>query len=160
MEYIMKKEIYFDLDGTIYDLYGMENWLERIENEKPNTFTDGKFIVNYDEFMQCVKELKEQGYNFNVISWLPYDVTYDYRKKCEQEKRSWIKKFLPFVKNVEIQFYGILKHTHVESGILIDDNEKICRHWRNENRIALNVNKEFNVISALKKLIRGEVENV
>ena len=94
----MKKEIYFDLDGTLYDLYGMENWLERIEKEKPNTFTDGNFIVNYDEFIQCVTKLKEQGYNFNVISWLPYDVTYNYRKKCEQEKRSWIKKFLPFVK--------------------------------------------------------------
>ena len=157
---MIKKECYFDLDGTIYDLYGMKDWLERIENEKPNTFTDGKFIVNYNEFMECVKQLEEQGYTFNVISWLPYDITYNYKKKCEQEKRNWIKKFLPFVKKVEIQSYGILKHTHVESGILIDDNEKICRHWRNENRIALNVNKEFNVIKALKKLIRGEVENV
>lgn len=157
---MIKKECYFDLDGTIYDLYGMKDWLERIENEKPNTFTDGKFIVNYNEFMECVKQLEKQGYIFNVISWLPYNVTYNYKKKCEQEKRNWIKKFLPFVKNVEIQSYGILKHTHVESGILIDDNEKICRHWRNENRIALNVNKEFNVIKALKKLIRGEVENV
>ncbi len=157
---MIKKECYFDLDGTIYDLYGMKDWLERIENEKPNTFTDGKFIVNYNEFMECVKQLEEQGYTFNVISWLPYDITYNYKKKCEQEKRNWIKKFLPFVKKVEVQSYGILKHTHVESGILIDDNEKICRHWRNENRIALNVNKEFNVIKALKKLIRGEVENV
>lgn len=157
---MIKKECYFDLDGTIYDLYGMKDWLKRIENEKPNTFTDGKFIVNYNEFMECVKQLEKQGYIFNVISWLPYDVTYNYKKKCEQEKRNWIKKFLPFVKNVEIQSYGILKHTHVESGILIDDDEKICRHWRNENRIALNVNKEFNVIKALKKLIRGEVENV
>lgn len=157
---MIKKECYFDLDGTIYDLYGMKDWLKRIEDEKPNTFTNGKFIVNYNEFMECVKQLEKQGYIFNVISWLPYDVTYNYKKKCEQEKRNWIKKFLPFVKNVEIQSYGILKHTHVESGILIDDNEKICRHWRNESRIALNVNKEFNVIKALKKLIRGEVENV
>lgn len=157
---MIKKECYFDLDGTIYDLYGMKDWLERIENEKPNVFTDGNFIVNYNEFMECVKQLEKQGYTFNVISWLPYDVTYNYKKKCEQEKRNWIKKFLPFVKNVEIQSYGILKHTHVESGILIDDNEKICKHWRNENRVALNVNKEFNVIKALKKLIRGEVENV
>lgn len=157
---MIKKECYFDLDGTIYDLYGMKDWLERIENEKPNVFTDGNFIVNYNEFMEYVRQLEKQGYTFNVISWLPYDVTYNYKKKCEQEKRNWIKKFLPFVKNVEIQSYGILKHTHVESGILIDDNEKICKHWRNENRIALNVNKEFNVIKALKKLIRGEVENV
>lgn len=157
---MIKKECYFDLDGTIYDLYGMKDWLERIENEKPNVFTDGNFIVNYNEFMECVRQLEKQGYTFNVISWLPYDVTYNYKKKCEQEKRNWIKKFLPFVKNVEIQSYGILKHTHVESGILIDDNEKICKHWRNENRVALNVNKEFNVIKALKKLIRGEVENV
>ena len=30
----MKKKIYFDMDGTFYNLYGYENWLECILSEK------------------------------------------------------------------------------------------------------------------------------
>ena len=32
--FIMSKKIYFDLDGTIYDLYGIENGIEKIQTEK------------------------------------------------------------------------------------------------------------------------------
>ena len=28
------KKIYFDMDGTIYDLYGIDNWLEMLMNEE------------------------------------------------------------------------------------------------------------------------------
>ena len=28
------KKIYFDMDGTVYDLYGMKNWLEMLRNEE------------------------------------------------------------------------------------------------------------------------------
>ena len=29
---------YFDLDGTLADLYNSENWLENLENEKSGVF--------------------------------------------------------------------------------------------------------------------------
>lgn len=29
----MEKMIWFDMDGTIADLYGVENWLEDLRNE-------------------------------------------------------------------------------------------------------------------------------
>ena len=32
----MKKEIWLDMDGTIADLYGVENWLEYIKAEDEN----------------------------------------------------------------------------------------------------------------------------
>ena len=28
----MSKVIMFDMDGTVYDLYGVDNWLEKLEN--------------------------------------------------------------------------------------------------------------------------------
>lgn len=32
------KKIYFDMDGTVYDLYGMNNWLEMLRNEEKKRF--------------------------------------------------------------------------------------------------------------------------
>ena len=29
----MERKIYFDMDGTIADLYGVDNWLEMLINE-------------------------------------------------------------------------------------------------------------------------------
>ena len=34
----MKKEICFDMDGTIADLYGVEGWLEDLEHFSPRPY--------------------------------------------------------------------------------------------------------------------------
>ena len=30
----MSKKVYFDLDGTLYNLYNIPDWLDYLENEK------------------------------------------------------------------------------------------------------------------------------
>ena len=47
----MSKKIYFDLDGTVYNLYGIENWLQYLNEEKSEVFTIGEFMVDYKKFI-------------------------------------------------------------------------------------------------------------
>ena len=37
-------KIWLDLDGTVYDLYNVENWEPRLRAEDPTVFNDGDFI--------------------------------------------------------------------------------------------------------------------
>ena len=41
----MKKEIWFDMDGTIADLYGVENWLEMLIAEDPTPYAVAKPLL-------------------------------------------------------------------------------------------------------------------
>lgn len=155
----MQKIINFDLDGTLYNLYSMENWLSRIEQEEKNVFTDGEFITNYDEFIECIDLLKERGYKFNVITWLPMGASKAYEKQCTEEKLKWIEKYLPFVEKIKITPYGKEKHKQIKQGVLIDDNKVVCSMWNGSNRKAINVSEKFNVVKALRKII-GDTDEV
>ena len=66
----MSKKIYFDLDGTVYDLYNVENWLEKLRSETEKVFTEGDFLGNYDNFLSAICQLIGYGYSFGVISSL------------------------------------------------------------------------------------------
>ena len=46
----MKKKIYFDMDGTFYNLYGFDGWLECILSEKTECYTKSSLLVDYEEF--------------------------------------------------------------------------------------------------------------
>ena len=35
-----RKIVYLDMDGTIADLYGINNWLERLRDEDSTIFTE------------------------------------------------------------------------------------------------------------------------
>ena len=42
----MARKILFDLDGTVADLYGTENWLELLLNETKGLFRNLKVMTN------------------------------------------------------------------------------------------------------------------
>ena len=45
----MIKEIVFDLDGSIVDLYGVPNWLEKIRAYDPTPYQTAKPLVDMAE---------------------------------------------------------------------------------------------------------------
>ena len=157
----MSKKIYFDLDGTIYDLYGIENWLEKLQTEKENVFLEGKFLVNYNDFMDCIRFLLECGYTFGVITWLPMQASPEYEEQCRKEKLEWVREYLPFVSEINITSYGMPKQNCIQKRaktmILIADNIEVCKMWNTPTqRNSINVNEEFTVIDALNAIIETE----
>lgn len=154
----MSKKIYFDLDGTLYDLYSVENWLEKLQNEKENVFLEGRLLINYNEFMECINHLIECGYSFGVITWLPMQASPEYEEICRKEKIKWINEHLSFITEINIAPYGIPKQNCIQKRakqmFLIDDNIEVCRMWETPTqRTAINVDEDYTVVDALNTII-------
>lgn len=160
-------KVFFDLDGTLFNLYGKENWLELLEKEDPSTFDwigmdNSGFMpdINYDSFLSICRDLIfDFNVEFNVITWLPMYATEEFEKECAKIKEEWIKTFLPFVKNVCCQSYGTPKQLGIKSKskemILIDDNLEVCKVWKTKvNRKYINVTENFNAYNALIELYK------
>lgn len=163
----MSTKIYFDMDGTIYDLYSIPNWLELLRGEQPTAFTTGERLFT-DEFYKVVSTLMSRGVQFGVITWTPMQASPEYEEICRAEKIAWCKEHLPFITSFVAQSYGTPKQQAIKSrtknDILIDDNSDICKMWENgKTRRAYQVTAQKNVtqilyeiLYTLNKMERGE----
>ena len=143
----MIKEINFDMDGTIADLYGVEDWLEYLMNKDATPYIIAKPLINLSALVRVINRLQRNGYKICVISWLSKNSDNDYDKKVTAAKILWLKKHLPSVNwdRISIVAYGTPKQT-IGEGILFDDEEKNRELWQGE---AYDVN---NIIEILKGL--------
>ena len=126
----MKKIINFDMDGTFVDLYGVENWLDDLINERTRPYSEAKPLVNLSVFARFVNKLQAQGYEINVISWTSKNSTKEYHDAVVATKVAWLKKHLPSVHwdNLMIVAYGTPKHT-LSEGYLFDDEARNREMW-------------------------------
>lgn len=62
--------IWFDMDGTIADLYGVDGWLEMLIAEDPTPYAVAKPLVRLSTLARKLNELQRKGYKIGVISWL------------------------------------------------------------------------------------------
>lgn len=144
--------IFFDMDGTIADLYGVDNWLTKLRAYDATPYTDAKPLVNLSLLARLLNQLQRAGYTLGVISWTAKDSTAEYHKAVEQAKRDWLAKHLPSVNFDEIFIveYGFPKESCANGhAILFDDNEEVRAGWSSENRTAFDVD---NIIEILKSL--------
>ena len=126
--------IWFDLDGTLYDLYNQPSWLEMLNNENGKVYSCGNSLVDVSEFSLIVTELKKQGYKFGVITWLSRDCSRKYGNSIRYHKLKWLNETFPNLFDVvHIVKYGTDKSKFVtsENDILFDDDENVCEQWEN-----------------------------
>ena len=81
--------IYFDMDGTIADLYGVENWLPRLRDEDAAPYLEARPMCNMVILSELLIEAKAQGYGIGIITWLSKDATKAYKKAIKQAKKQW-----------------------------------------------------------------------
>ena len=145
----MKKEIWFDMDGTIADLYGVEGWLDMLLNENARPYEIAKPLVNMRELAKVLNRLIEKGWKIGVISWLAKNGTNDYNKKVANAKMKWLAKHLKSVKfaKIDIVEYGTPKQIN-RNGILFDDEKQNRENWLG---IAYNVENIIQVLRELEK---------
>lgn len=148
----MTKAIYFDMDGTITDLYGVNGWLNCIINEHTKPYREAKALINMRQLGRELNRLQKNGYTIGIISWLAKDSTDEYAEKIAQTKRNWLAKHLSAVQfdEVHIVKYGTPKQTF-GNGILFDDEKHNRVEWSKvDNNLAFNVN---NIIETLKTIV-------
>ena len=139
--------IYFDMDGTIANLYGVDGWLEYLINRDTTPYEVARPMINFSAFARLLHRLQRNGYTIGVISWTAKDSTEEYNARVAKTKREWLVKHLPSVRFDEIHIveYGTPKST-CGNGILFDDEEKNRIEW---NGTAYNVN---NILEVLRNL--------
>lgn len=153
------KKIYFDMDGTVYNLYGMENWLEMLRNEEKGAFTLGKPLVDMDKLKRVCIELIGIGYQIGIITWLPMGASLEYSEVCTKEKREWAEENMPYISEFYALEYGTPKQyapaRRAAEMWLIDDSKEVRKMWVTEKqRKAIDANND--IIKALERILRNK----
>jgi len=130
----MMKAIYFDMDGTIADLYGVEGWEKALRAEDATPYKVAKPIGNMSLLARRLNALQKRGMTIGIISWNAMGATTAYEEAVKAEKLAWLAKHLPSVRwdEVHIVAYGITKHevvANAKEAILFDDNLAIEFDW-------------------------------
>ena len=126
----MTKAIYFDMDGTIADLYGVENWLEMLQAYDTTPYKVAMPLVNMARLAKALHKAQKNGYTIGVISWLSKNSNADYDKAVTAAKLAWLAKHLKSVKwdKIAIVAYGTPK-SEIGNGILFDDELHNREEW-------------------------------
>lgn len=61
--------IYFDMDGTIVNFYGVENWLDYLEAYDTTPYEIAKPLIHFSTLARMLNRLKQEGYTLGIISW-------------------------------------------------------------------------------------------
>ena len=147
------KVIVFDMDGTIADLYGVNDWLDMVSAENPKPYEIAEPMYDMNELVEILNELKKIGYIIAVTTWLAMGSTKEYDKQVRLAKLAWLEKYGFPYDEIHLVKYGTTKAncTRKLGGfqILIDDNEKIRQGWN----LGTTVNANENIIEYLRKLL-------
>lgn len=140
-------KIWFDMDGTIADLYGVEGWLSALRNSDPTPYATAKPLLNFSRFARLLHKVQRKGYEIGIISWASKSGTPEYNEAVETAKRNWLACHLPSVKwdTIAVVPYGTPKST-CGDGVLFDDEEPNRKEWKGT---ALEPSVIFETLSSL-----------
>ena len=142
----MTTTIYFDMDGTITDLYSVPNWLPLLRAYDPKPYAEAKPLVNLNSLARILNRLQRQGFRIGIISWLSKTSTPEYDAKVTAAKEKWLAKHLSSVDFDEIHIvpHGTPKQNFATANdILFDDEAKNRENW---------IGKAFDVDSIIEIL--------
>lgn len=142
-------KIWFDMDGTIADLYGVDGWLEMLRASDPTPYAIAKPLVNLSALARLIHKVQRLGFEVCIVSALSKNSTAEYDEKVKTAKMKWLKKHLASVNFDEIRFvpYAFTKND-VNSGsdILFDDEERHLTAWTGT---AIHASEIFSTLRAI-----------
>ena len=120
----------FDMDGTIANLYGIEGWLQMLQNSDPTPYAVAKPLVNMARLAKALNRATRNGHEIAVVTWAAKNSTPEYFEAVKAAKLGWLKKHLPSVKWTKILVvpYGTPKRS-LSEGILFDDEQRHLTQW-------------------------------
>ena len=147
------KTLVFDMDGTIADLYGVENWLEDLKSENPRPYAIAEPMYDMDVLNALLTLFKSLGWRIVVTTWLANGSSKEYDNLVRETKMAWLDKYNFPYDEIHLVKYGTTKAncTRKIGGfqVLVDDNEKVRNGWN----LGATIDANKNIISALIDLI-------
>jgi len=129
----MTTTIFFDMDGTIADLYGVNNWLDYLLASDTLPYEIAKPLVKLNSLARILNRLQRNGYKIGIISWLSKSGSDEYNSAVAEVKKDWLRKHLASVKFDEIHIvnYGTPKQMFAKTAddILFDDEKLNRDNW-------------------------------
>ena len=130
------KMICFDMDGTIADLYAVQNWLPMLRAFDPTPYAVAEPMWDMAKLADLLRLAQAQGIEIRIITWLSKDSNPEYDRAVREAKREWLEaQGFPFDHFHGVK-YGATKADSVrkylgedESAILFDDNAKVRAGW-------------------------------
>ena len=123
----------FDMDGTIANLYGVENWLDMLTAEDPTPYAEALPLLRLSALARRLNNLQRHGYQIAIISWLSKTGSAEYNEVVTEAKLNWLAKHMPSVNwdRITIVPYGTPKQNFCENplDILFDDEERNRTNW-------------------------------
>ena len=153
---MMNRTLVFDMDGTIANLYGVENWLEDLRAYNPRPYRVAEPMYDMEVLNAILLALKGQGWKIVVTSWLSKESTKAYDDEVKRAKLEWLAKHhFPF-DEIHLVGYGTPKSTCTEhlGGVqfLFDDNAEVRREWESKpNRFSVDATN--NIMEKLFELL-------
>ena len=146
----MYKAIYLDMDGTIANTYGVENWLDYLVTGKTKPYREARPLVDMRQLAKLLNTLQAQGWKIGIISWLAKSGSDEYGDRVAKTKEKWLAKHLGSVDFDEIKIakYGTPKQFLADHpfGILFDDEQPNRDAWVGE---AYDVHNILQVLTAI-----------
>ena len=153
----MRKEswIWFDMDGTIADFYGVEGWLDDLKHHNTRPYREAKGLYNNLDLSEVLLLLKNKGYKIGIISWSSKDNCPDFDRAVELAKKEWLynRLFDVVLDKIIVTPYGVRKADTCRkygSGILVDDEEQNRTSWD----LGKTIDATKNILTALRELLK------
>lgn len=147
--------IWFDMDGTLCNLYAVENWLERLRQFDPTPYKDAAPMLRMSSLARSLNRLGRNGYRIGVISWLSKEPTPEYDEAVTAAKIHWLAQHLPSVRWDEILIlpHGTPKATAANASfpdILFDDEERNIEDWETAGGWGFSPDKIMEILKNLR----------
>ena len=130
------RTIWWDMDGTIANLYGVEDWLPKLRAYDPSPYAEAEVLWNMSQLARLMNRVHQMGYKLGIISWTAKNSTAEYDKAVAEAKRSWLGQHLASVAfdSICIVSYGTPKSLimQTEDDILFDDEQGNRDAWLGE----------------------------
>ena len=154
------KTLVFDMDGTIANLYGVENWLEDLRSENPYPYEVAEPMYPMDFLNGLLDYFKILGWRIVVTTWLAKNSSKKYDELVRDAKLAWLEKYEFPYDEIHLVKYGTTKAncTRHLGGvqILVDDNEKIRKGWT----LGETIDANKNILDQLFTLLNDEIEKM
>ena len=62
------RTIWFDMDGTIANLYGVENWLPKLQAHDVTPYVEAEVMLNMSQLARLLNSVQKLGYKLGIIS--------------------------------------------------------------------------------------------
>ena len=158
------KSIWFDMDGTIADLYKVEGWLPKLRNNDWSVYSECAPRHNYQRINAAVEALIENGWQVGVITWASKGIGWGKDlDKITEVKFNWLCKFFPALADGKFACipYGYSKADFLEEmgdaykvAYLVDDNKEVRGDWRSHS-YNNKYGTEFKTINASRAYVRA-----